>query len=44
MYRFRNKNCPVCNKPIDPYFYVLNKKGKKVHIECQEESEDADAH
>ena len=32
-YFFKNKDCPVCGKPVNSYSYhIVN--GKKVHLEC----------
>ena len=35
IYKFKNRYCPVCGKPVDECDYVLF-DGKKVHIQCQE--------
>ena len=32
-YKFLNKSCPVCGKPVDMYSYTIV-DGKKVHLEC----------
>lgn len=32
-YQYLNKNCPVCDKPINGYFYTIIDK-KKIHKEC----------
>ena len=35
VYQFLNKNCPVCDKEVDCYNYVL-KDNKRIHFECIE--------
>lgn len=37
-YQFKNNVCPICNKEIDSYFYTINKRGDKLHLDCAVEA------